>query len=363
MGAAVAALAIAILPGAIRLVPAPQGVERAQAVDLRAHDARPPRRAAPVAVTEPPVPVTNTPESAVSAPPPAPAVDEVAITPPEVLTGELAPAVPAPAPFEQASVSGRDGEVFALIVGINDYPGSRYDLGAAVADADTVNEALARFGVPAGNRVVLRDGQARHDQLVAAVRALVRRAGSGSTIVLAYAGHVRKLDHDTEAIIAADGGVLTDRELASLLAPARAEHMWLLLATCYGGGFTELLGPGRVLTAAANADSLAYESPSINGSYLVHHMVREGWLQGKAGPSVQEAFAYADARIKQRYADRRPQQIDRSRQQLRLGSGGSGATNTAASTSPGTSSPPPSTTTTRPPQRNSCVLVVLCRRS
>jgi hypothetical protein len=360
MSAAVAALALAIMPGAIRLLPAPQGVERAQPVALGATEARRPGAVAPGVDTT----TTTLPSTELAAPSEGPPV-EVAITPPapEVLTGELAPVVPAPAPFEQARGGSQSGQVFALIVGINDYPGSKYDLGAAVADANTVNEALTRFGVPAANRVVLRDGQARRAQLVAAVQALVRRAGPGTTVVFAYAGHVRKLDYDTEAIIAADGGVLTDQQLASLLAPSRASNMWLLLATCYAGGFTELLAPGRILTAAAGPNALAYESPTINGSYLVHHMVREGWLQGKAGPTVQDAFAYADARIKQRYPDRRPMQFDRSRQRLQLGPS-TGGTNTASSTSPApSSSAPPTTTTTQPPQRNSCVLVVLCRRS
>lgn len=270
----------------------------------------------------------------------------------------MAPAVALPPLYEQARGTSSSGSVFALVIGINDYPGSQYDLNAAVADANTVNEALARFGVPAGNRVVLRDGQARRDQVVAALRALVGRAPAGSTIVFAYSGHVRKVDGDTEEIITAEGGALTDQQLASLLAPSRAANMWLLMAGCYGGGFTELLGPGRILTAAAGANSLAYESPAIKGSYLVHHMVREGWLQGKAGPSIQEAFAYADARIKARYPSRRPVQIDRAGRRLTLGTA---AQTTAASTS---SAPPPSTTTTtQPPQATSCVLVVLCRES
>jgi hypothetical protein len=362
MGAALAALTIAILPGALRLVPAGEGVERAHPVALGALDTRQPHKAGtPTAVAAAPPP-----SDPASAPLPSAPPVEVAIAPPasEVLTGELAPVVPSPAPFEQARTSGQPGEVFALIVGINDYPGSRYDLGSAVADANTVNDALSHFGVPSANRVVLRDGQARHDQLVAAVRALVRRAGSNSTIVLAYAGHVRKVDHDTEAIIAADGGVLTDQELASLLAPSRAGHMWLLMATCFGGGFTELLGPGRILTAAADANSLAYESPSIHGSYLVHHMVREGWLQGKAGSSVQEAFAYADARIKERYPDRRPVQLDQAGGRLRFGSATAASSTTASSgtgSPPTTTPPPPSPTTTEPPDR--CNLIVLCRRS
>jgi hypothetical protein len=217
-----------------------------------------------------------------------------------------------------AQSRGGSGTVHALLIGINDYPGSDFDLGSAVGDADTMERAMVHFGVPAANREVLRDGQASRSQVVAAVQRLVQRAGPESTIVLAYAGHVRKVDSDTEAIITADGGVLTDRELGDLLAPARASAMWVVMATCYGGGFTELLGPGRLLTAASGADSLAYESPHLGASYLVHHMVREGWLEGKAGPTVQEAFAYADARIRERYPSRRPVQLGRA-DGLRLG--------------------------------------------
>jgi hypothetical protein len=360
MGAAFAVLAVAILPGALRLVPASRDLERAdlEAADLAARpslatllDGTPPSTApalAPTTGAAPPAP-----------PVPAPAADEVAIVPPAQLTGTPAPMVAMSTPYAAASTAGPSGQVFALVVGIDDYPGSEYDLSSAVADADTVEAALTRFGVPAANQVVLRDGQARRDQLVAAVQALVSRAGPGTTVVFAYAGHVRKVDHDTEEMVTAEGATLTDRELAALLAPSRADHMWLLLATCYAGGFTELLAPGRVLTAAADADSLAYESRSLDGSYLVHHMIREGWLEGRAGSSVEEAFAYADARIAGRYPDRRPIQYDHVGGPLRLGTtGGEPSAPPGASPPP----PPPSSPTTTEPERT-CSLLVLCRRS
>ena len=88
--------------------------------------------------------------------------------------------------------------------------------------------------------------------------------------MFAFAGHVRKIDGDTEALLTVEGATITDEELAQLLRPVRAERVWLLLATCYAGGFTEALGPGRILTGAAGADSLAYESPSLNASLFVH---------------------------------------------------------------------------------------------
>ena len=313
-----------------------------------------------------------------SRPEPAPVVpipDEVAITPPPVeLTGELAPAEPLTHLFGGGR-RGAPGEVFALVVGIDDYPGRGSDLSFAVADADAVDAALSGFGVPAANRVLLRNGQARRGELVAAIQALVDVAGPGTTVVLAYAGHVRKLDGDTEVIVAADGGLLSDAELAELLAPSAADRMWLLMATCYAGGFTEALAPGRILTAAAGARSLAYESRAVQGSYLVHHLVREGWLEGRAGPSVQEAFAYADAQIAQRYPNRRPLQLDRYGTPMVLGSQRPAPPAPpppppppppSSSPPPQQPSPPPASPTTAPhttePPEQTCTLGVICRQ-
>lgn len=350
--AALAALVVAAAPGAAQLIPQHRGLDRAEPATLGF-------------VAPSPLPASN------GAPGSASPTGDVPITPPPAdLTGELAPVTPAPPPF-QAAGHGQPGEVFALVVGIDDYPGRRSDLRAAVADADTVEQALTAFGVPAANRVVLRNGQARLDSLVGAIHALVATAGPGTTVVFAYAGHVRKLDRNTEAIVAADGGLLRDDELAALLAPSPASHMWLLLASCYAGGFTEALAPGRILTAAADAQSLAYESPSLHGSYLVHHMVREGWLEGRAGPSVQEAFAYADAAINQQYPNRRPVEIDDAGGLLRLGAAPTPAAPSPAASSPSappppqdpppSSSPPP--TYPPPPEEPESCIVVLCRRS
>lgn len=343
-GLVVVALLLAILPGALRSTSDRGRLERAVPMSLGSLDVE--QRTA------------------------APAADVPIIPPTGDLTGEVAPASPLPTPFGAARV-GRPGEVFALVVGINDYPGRGSDLGAAVADADTVDAALAGFGVPAANRVVLRDGQARRENLVATIQALAAIGGPDTTVVFAYAGHVRKLDRDTEAMVAADGALLRDDELAALLAPSPA-RMWLLIAACYAGGFTEALGPGRILTAAADAASLAYESPSIRGSYLVHFLARQGWLEGNAGSSVQEAFAYADAQIAEKYPQRRPFQIDQSGAPMRFGTSGpvrppqrpASDADTPPQGEPGEepqdqSSPPP---TTEPP-KTQCALGLVCRRT
>ncbi len=291
-----------------------------------------------------------------------PVPGEVAITPPPaVLDGEVA-APTAPPPSFASATARADGEVFALLIGIDDYPGRRYDLGSAVADVDTIDAALEAFGVPPGNRVVLRDGQATRDAVGAAIRSLVAQGGSGATYVFGYAGHARWVGGDTQELVLADGGTLTDRELADLLAPAATQRMWLLLATCFAGGFTELLAPGRVLTGAAAWDRQAWEDPALNGSYLVHYLVREGWLHGKAGDSVQEAFRFADQSLARDHPDRRPVQVDEVGTRLVLGPGdpraGAESAPPGPAADPGPGPPPSSPTTTRPDD-DPCLLGVL----
>lgn len=359
MVASVACVLISVLPGLMVHWPQEWATERARPSALGATGAAAPAVEA-VASTS-----TSTPTSTSALPPSTTAPpSEVAIVPPtEPMSGPVAAAASGPTarPFRYAATGAGGSDVLALIVGIDDYPGSRYDLDAAVADAETIDSALAGFGVPVTNRAILRDGQATRANLIAALEDLVARADEATTVVFAYAGHVQKLDGDTEAIVTARGEHLTDSELAALLAPARSQRMWILMASCYAAGFDEVLAPGRILTAASGADEVAYESPTLNGSYLVHHMVREGWLDRRAGTSVQEAFAYADAVISSRYPSRRPVQIDRAGT-LRF----SGSTATAAPYRPPSPSGPSSPTTTMAPTTTStaperrCTLFVLC---
>src|SRR3954454_12839538 len=158
------------------------------------------------------------------------------------------------------------------------------------ADADDTVAALGSLGVPGDHIVSLRDGGAPAATIGRAADWLVAHSGPDAVAVFFYAGHVRKLSPQTEGIIGADGGVLTDADLARHLSGLRARRTWLVMASCFGGGFTEALGPGRVLTAAADANHLAYETSDLGRSYLGEFMIRQALVQGKANASVQAAF-------------------------------------------------------------------------
>ena len=248
-----------------------------------------------------------------AAPPPA----ETPIAPPPERF-EAPPAPPPPPPpllVEPPPVSGPvppGTGTWAVIIGINDYPGTGNDLRSAVADADDMETALAGMGVPADQRLVLRDGQATAGRIREAVEWLVARAGPDSTSVFFYGGHVRKVGVGSEALVGADGGLVGDRDLGNRLAFLRSGKAWIAIAGCYGGGFTEVLAPGRILTGAAAANDLAWESEEYGRSFLVQYMVREAMIQRKAPDSVQSAFNYAVAQLLQKHPARIPVQIDLS---------------------------------------------------
>ena len=281
------------------------------------------------------------------------------ITPPPAVF-DTAPAAPPPPPAVLRAAPPPQGVAtgvgtWAVMIGVNDYPGSGSDLRSAVNDANDVDAALAGLGVPADHRLVLRNGQATAPMIRAAIDWLTARAGPNSVAVFFYSGHVRKLGPTTEAMVAADGGLVSDEEMAAHLSRLQAGRAWIGMAACYGGGFTEALAPGRVLTGAAGANSLAYESSLFGRSYMVQYMIREAFIERRALASVQAAFAYAHSEIAREHPGRQPVQIDAGPGPLDLRPGAP----VARPGSPGVPAPSPSPSappTTQPPR--SCFLLV-----
>jgi caspase domain-containing protein len=253
------------------------------------------------------------------------AVDRPIVAPPS-FTRPAKPAKPLKA--LQPAAGPKDGGVWALVVGIDDYPGNDADLSAAKADAKEVDSALAAYGVPGTRRILLLDQQATADNIRSGLAWLAGRAAADATVVFFYSGHVRQVTGDAdrdgeatdEAIVAADGDAVYDGELAGIFRNLEARSVWIGIAGCYGSGFDDALASGRVLTAAAAESDLAYENSALGHSYLVEYMIHRAMLQGRASGSVQEAFSWAQAQIAKDYPNRQPVMVDRARAPLVLGS-------------------------------------------
>ena len=251
-----------------------------------------------------------------------PSDDEVALAPPpDAFEVELAGAVDPPVALAGPAPTGvpEGTGTWAVSIGINDYPGRSHDLRSAVADALEVDQALAGYGVPPEQRLLITDRAASADTIGRALDWLLANAGPDANVVFFYAGHVRKLAATSETIVGADGETLDDVEVAERLRPLAARRAWIAIAACYGGGFTEVLEPGRILTAAAGPDDLAYENTQLGRSYLVEYMVRRAMAGGEAPTSVEAAFAYAAEAIAREHPNRVPVQDDRLEGELSFG--------------------------------------------
>ncbi len=261
-------------------------------------------------------------ESLSSAPSAPSAGAAVAVAPPPAqFTGPAPARVAPPAPLRSAArassaPSGQPG-TWAVVIGVNDYPGSQYDLNYAVNDANDATQALAQQGVSGDHVMNLRDGQVTPEVIRSAVNWLANNAGPDAVAVFFFAGHVMKKG-GSEVIVTSDGGNVSDAQLANWLSALQARRAWITIAACYGGGFTEVLAPGRVLTAAAGANEVAYESSAFGRSYLGEYMLRRAMIEGAANSTVQSAFAWARAKISQEYSGREPVQFDSSDGSLNL---------------------------------------------
>ncbi len=274
---------------------------------------------------------------------------EIAAPPPQFNTSAPPPSGPPPVQLRASGAGDARAShdppggvtpaagTWAVLIGVNDYPGDEFDLRSAVNDVNDVDQALAKLGVSGDRRLVLRDGQATAPTIRSAVDWLKAHASPEATAVFFFAGHVRKVGDTTEALLGADGETIEDRELAGMLDGLRAKSTWIGIAACYSGGFTEVLRPGRILTAAAPANSLAYENEAFGRSYLVEYMIRRGML-GKGFTTVEAAFSWAATELKRDYPNRVPVQDDRLGGELDLRPRTASQPNRAPS---GGSPPPP----------------------
>jgi hypothetical protein len=241
--------------------------------------------------------------------------DHASVPPPPPVPGAPANADP-PAAIE--AVPGR----VAVVIGIDRY-GSAPDLTAAVDDARTMEEALRHVGFEEVR--VLLDARATRAAILRSIRWLAASSTRAEPAALFYAGHVRRTagraDGDgevlDEAMLAADGELVLDGEVADALRPAQGP-LWLSYAACYAAGFDDASGPGRISTYASAEDRLAYESPDLDGSFMVEFMVRRA-LFGAGLLGVEEMHRYASNQMEGRYRRFRPLLDDRFRGPFLLG--------------------------------------------
>jgi len=175
----------------------------------------------------------------------------------------------------------------ALLVGINDYPGTQNDLQGCVNDITNIYDVLVKyFAFLPSDIVMLSDSRARRTAIMEGLKSLLGGGKEGDTLVFHYSGHgsqVSDVDGDEEdgkdeVICPYDfdwsGGFIKDDDLASLVQGMRkGVRLEIILDSCHSGTGTREIILDRNSLSASSASRM--DSASLWNS---PHCIRPRFL-------------------------------------------------------------------------------------
>lgn len=211
------------------------------------------------------------------------------------------------------------GNKYAVVIGIDDYPGTANDLVYTDDDAREMSQTLTQvYGYNPENIHLLIGIEASVENIQNAINDIKEKARTGDEVVFFFSGHGgkgRASDGDKEAIdesiISHDGnpnGMLYhiwDGQLKLLFSEFQTSRIIFIFDSCLSGGMTDLSAPGRIINMATTETGTAYESDAWQNGQFTYYFVDQGMIQGLADThdyaeimgneptSVEEAFDYA----------------------------------------------------------------------
>ena len=150
----------------------------------------------------------------------------------------------------------------ALLVGINDYPGSQNDLHGCVNDITNVYDVLVKyFSFQPAAIVLLTDSRARKSAIMSALKTLLAAGKDGDSLVFHYSGHGSQVpdvegdetDGKDEVICPFDfdwtTGFIKDDDIAAMVAGLKkGVRLEIILDSCHSGtGTREIIVDRRSL--------------------------------------------------------------------------------------------------------------------
>lgn len=186
------------------------------------------------------------------------------------------------------------GKIYALLVGINDYPPGTDRLQGCVNDVENVRTTLRDLYVDPAIEV-LTDGDATYANVIASFRSHLGRAGKGDVAYFHYSGHgarsraaaeFHKFDRDLrdQGLVCVDSRIgdnydLADKELAVLIAElARNEpQIALLLDCCHSGtGTRDLEGAGTAGVRGTGEGNFPRRIETYLDGFYAHQLGKDG---------------------------------------------------------------------------------------
>ncbi len=162
---------------------------------------------------------------------------------------------------QEIPTGGDPAGKYAVLVGIDDYPGTGSDLSGPVDDARLVGEVLqSEYGFRSENILMLTDAQATRPGIANAIVRHLGQAGEDGVAVFFYSGHGTRLGEniglrgplDPEADGQDDGiyiygsnsesSIILDEEIGYLLAQLDAGRILMAIDACFSGTISRAAG-------------------------------------------------------------------------------------------------------------------------
>ncbi len=184
------------------------------------------------------------------------------------------------------------GTVYAVVIGINAYPGR--PLNFPVADAEAFQSALIKqYNIPTGKIQLLLDADATKEAILDAITTIHSRANDD--VIIYFSGHGTTQTTSLNGI-RAYGGVIWSGELRAAIQGIQAKRIAVILDCCYGNGFADDLNLPNVLAMMSSA-GLSWE-PSIFGhGIFTYWFLVKGIIQGLADNPAENRYATPDGKI------------------------------------------------------------------
>jgi hypothetical protein len=153
-------------------------------------------------------------------------------------------------------------DYWAVLIGINDYPGSSSDLPFSVNEILSFKNTLLAGGNWLDSHIrVLTDSSATMDGVFDALNWLDENEDENDISIFYFVGHGTQ-NSNNERLQVYDG-YISDVDLDTKLDDLEG-HMVIILDCCFSGGFIEEVGEkGRVVLTACQKDSYAYQDHAL----------------------------------------------------------------------------------------------------
>ena len=203
-----------------------------------------------------------------------------------------------------AAPAGSGPNVWAVIIGVQDYQAPTHHTIGADGDTTVFHQMLQRAGWPDSHIVQLVDSGATMANIRSSMQWLVNHSSPGSFTIFHYSGHVcissaGGCPSGHTFLWSVDNGFLSEQEFGQTMRGLQG-NAWVDVSGCESAAFDQgISSPQRLFTAATGAHEKGYEDPGWRESVWTGLLVDQGMLQGKADQngdghvSLQEAVRWA----------------------------------------------------------------------